>query len=92
MKYTVLIEETVTDTVTIDAASAKEAEHVVEQGYKEGKYILAPGELTGVTLERCLPDALASGNFPEVIVFRPSLSFLLFVYCLTPRTQPAPME
>ena len=48
MKYTVIIEETVTDTVTVDAASPEEAEKIVEQGYKEGRSVLTPGELTGV--------------------------------------------
>ena len=51
MKYTVLIEETITDTVIIDAASPKEAERLAEQEYREGKYILAPGELTDVTFK-----------------------------------------
>lgn len=48
MKYDVTIEETVVETVTIEAASPEAARRLVEAGYKAGKYVLAPGELTDV--------------------------------------------
>lgn len=48
MKYTVIIEETVTESVTVEADSILDAERLVRKKYFDGKYIVAPGHLTNV--------------------------------------------
>ena len=44
MKYTITIEETVTKDFEIEANSANEAYETVEQRYKNGEFVLDPGE------------------------------------------------
>lgn len=44
MKYTITIEETVAKDFEIEANSADEAYETAEQKYKDGEFILDPGE------------------------------------------------
>ena len=44
MKYTITIEETVAKDFDIEADSAEEAYETAEQKYKDGEFVLDPGE------------------------------------------------
>lgn len=44
MKYTITIEETVTKDFEVEANSANEAYEKAEQRYKDGEFVLDPGE------------------------------------------------
>ena len=44
MKYTITIEETITKDFEIEASSADEAYEMAEQKYKDGEFVLDPGE------------------------------------------------
>ena len=44
MKYTITIEETVAKDFKIEANSADEAYKMAEQKYKDGEFVLDPGE------------------------------------------------
>lgn len=44
MKYTITIEETVAKDFEIEANSADEAYETAEQKYKDGEFILDPGD------------------------------------------------
>lgn len=44
MKYTITIEETITKDFEIEASSADEAYEMAEQKYKDGEFVLGPGE------------------------------------------------
>lgn len=44
MKYTITIEETVAKDFEIEANSADEAYETAEQKYKDGEFVLGPGE------------------------------------------------
>ena len=44
MKYTITIEETVAKDFEIEADSADEAYETAEQEYKDGEFVLDPGE------------------------------------------------
>lgn len=44
MKYTITIEETVAKNFEIEANSADEAYETAEQKYKDGEFVLDPGE------------------------------------------------
>lgn len=44
MKYTITIEETVAKDFEVEANSAEEAYETAEQEYKDGEFVLDPGE------------------------------------------------
>lgn len=44
MKYTITIEETVAKDFEVEANSAEEAYETAEQKYKDGEFVLDPGE------------------------------------------------
>ena len=44
MKYTITIEETVAKDFGVEADSAEEAYETAEQKYKDGEFVLDPGE------------------------------------------------
>ena len=44
MKYTITIEETVAKDFEIEASSADEAYETAEQKYKDGEFVLDPGD------------------------------------------------
>lgn len=44
MKYTIMIEETVTKDFEVEANSAEDAYETAEQKYKDGEGVLDPGE------------------------------------------------
>lgn len=47
MKYTVTIEETLSQDFEVHAANLTEALALAEKKYKSGEFVLCPGELTG---------------------------------------------
>ena len=46
--YQVIVEETVTGTITIDAEDGEAAIELARQRYESGEYVLSAGELTSV--------------------------------------------
>ena len=44
-QYQIIIEETVVDDFTVEADSAKEAQSIAEQLYRDGKIVLESGEV-----------------------------------------------
>lgn len=51
MKYTIIIEETVSEEFTLEAESQKEALEEAERLYREGKWVLEPGYLEEVSFQ-----------------------------------------
>lgn len=51
MKYTIIIEETVSEDFTLEAESRKEALEKAERLYREGKWVLEPGSLLDVKFQ-----------------------------------------
>ena len=50
MRYTVLVEEVVSQEFAVEAASPEEALRVAEDSYREGKIVLEPGNLEDVSI------------------------------------------
>lgn len=48
MKYTVTVEETVSEDFTVEAASSEEAQRIIENAYKNEEIVLEPGNCIGV--------------------------------------------
>ncbi|WP_288265622.1 DpnD/PcfM family protein [uncultured Dialister sp.] len=51
MKYTIIIEETVSEEFTLEAANEKEAMEEVRRLYRQGKWVLEPGNLVKVRFQ-----------------------------------------
>lgn len=51
MKYTIIIEETVSEEFTLEAEGEREALKKAEQLYREGKWVLEPGSLLDVKFQ-----------------------------------------
>lgn len=51
MKYTIIIEETVSAEFTLEAEGEREALQKAERLYREGKWVLEPGSLLDVKLQ-----------------------------------------
>ena len=51
MKYTIIIEETVSEEFTLEAANEKEALEEVRRLYRQGKWVLEPGNLEEVRFQ-----------------------------------------
>ena len=51
MKYTIIIEETVSEEFTLEAANEKEALEEVRRLYRQGKRVLEPGNLVKVRFQ-----------------------------------------
>mgnify|MGYP003605663625 FL=1 len=51
MKYTIIIEETVSEEFTLEAANEKEALEEVRRLYRQGKWVLEPGNLVEVRFQ-----------------------------------------
>lgn len=51
MNYTVLIEETVSQEFTVSAASEAEARRLAEEKYRNGEFVLEPGNLEHVSIQ-----------------------------------------
>lgn len=51
MRYTVLIEEVVSQEFAVEAASPEEALRVAEDSYREGETMLEPGNLEQVSMK-----------------------------------------
>ena len=51
MKYTIIIEETVSAEFTLEAESEREALQKAERLYREGKWVLEPGSLLDVKIQ-----------------------------------------
>lgn len=56
--FTVIVEETVCSEFLVEAENEDEAWLLARRRYRDGEYVLEPGELTGARL--CVVDA--SGN------------------------------
>lgn len=48
MKYTIIIEETVSEELTLEAANEKEAMEEARRLYRQGAWVLEPGNLVEV--------------------------------------------
>ena len=48
MKYTIIIEETVSEELTLEAENKKEALEEARRLYRQGKWVLEPGNLVEV--------------------------------------------
>lgn len=55
-KYTVTIEETVSQGFEVEAESAEEAMAIAEQKYNDGEFVLEPGELVSKQMAITSPD------------------------------------
>lgn len=51
MKYTIIIEETVSEEFTLEAEGRREALEEAERLYREGKWVLEPGNLVDVRFQ-----------------------------------------
>lgn len=51
MKYTIIIEETVSEKFTLEAEGEREALQKAERLYREGKWVLEPGSLLDVKFQ-----------------------------------------
>lgn len=51
MKYTIIIEETVSEELTLEAANEKEAMEDAQRLYRQGKWVLEPGNLVEVRFQ-----------------------------------------
>ena len=51
MKYTIIIEETVSEELTLEAEGEREALKEAERLYREGKWVLEPGSLLDVKFQ-----------------------------------------
>lgn len=51
MKYTIIIEETVPEELTLEAANEKEAMEETRRLYRQGKWVLEPGNLVEVRFQ-----------------------------------------
>ncbi len=51
MKYTIIIEETVSEEFTLEAEGEREALQKAERLYREGKWVLEPGSLLDVKFQ-----------------------------------------
>lgn len=51
MKYTIIIEETVSGELTLEAANEKEAIEEARRLYRQGKWVLEPGNLVEVRFQ-----------------------------------------
>lgn len=51
MKYTIIIEETVSEELTLEAANEKEAMGEARRLYRQGAWVLEPGNLVEVRFQ-----------------------------------------
>ena len=51
MKYTIIIEETVSEELTLGAENEKEAMEEARRLYRQGKWVLEPGNLVEVKFQ-----------------------------------------
>lgn len=51
MKYTIIIEETVSEELTLEAENEKEAMEEARRLYRQGKWVLEPGNLVEVKFQ-----------------------------------------
>ena len=51
MKYTIIIEETVSEKFTLEAANEKEAMEEAQRLYRQGAWVLEPGNLVEVRFQ-----------------------------------------
>lgn len=51
MKYTIIIEETVSEELTLEAENKKEALEEARRLYRQGKWVLEPGNLVEVRFQ-----------------------------------------
>lgn len=51
MKYTIIIEETVSEELTLEAENEKEAIEEARRLYRQGKWVLEPGNLVEVKFQ-----------------------------------------
>lgn len=59
-KYTVTIEETVSQGFEVEAESAEEAMKIAEEKYHNGEFVLEPGELVAKQMAITSPESEAT--------------------------------
>lgn len=59
-KFTVTIEEMVSQGFAVEAESAEEAMAIAEQKYHDGEFVLAPGELVSKQMAITSPESEAT--------------------------------
>ncbi len=59
MKYSVVIEELVSDTFEVEAKSEEEALDFARKEYRRGNFVLEPGELQSTKVAVCREDGLS---------------------------------
>lgn len=57
MKFKVAIEETVSQVFEVEAETAEEAMETAEKNYRNGKFVLEPGELTSKQMSIVEPES-----------------------------------
>jgi hypothetical protein len=62
-EYNVIIEETVTQTFSVEAESEQEALEKTIQNYKSGEFVLEPGELQSA---KCILADKLDGKWEEI--------------------------
>lgn len=64
--YYVYIEETICDMFEVEATSMEEASDIAEEKYKNGEFVLEPGELEGTQLKVSDPETGEETSWVEV--------------------------
>lgn len=59
-KYTITIEEMVSENFEVEAATADEAMEIAEQKYRDGEFVLEPGNLVCTQMAITDPDEEAT--------------------------------
>ena len=59
-KYTITIEEMVSENFEVEAATAEEAMEIAEQKYRDGEFVLEPGNLVCTQMAITNPSAEAT--------------------------------
>lgn len=65
MKYTITIEETVSDTFEVEANSLKEATEKAIQNYNEAIFVLEPGNVTATHMQAVSKDEKEDSDWFE---------------------------
>ena len=73
MKYTITIEETVSDTFEVEANSIKEATEKAIQNYNEAIFVLEPGNVTATHMQAVSEDEKEDSDWFEFWLLKDTL-------------------